>query len=323
MRSAALRVQGLIAHGGAMGKSLVVLNPIAGGGRAIQLWPQIETALRENGIDFDLARTEGPRHAISIAEKAKRDGYEMFITVGGDGIVHEVVNGILRATREEPSGTLATIPVGSGNDFAKMVSLKRGDWAEAVRRIVAGKTHWFDVGKITADQPAEGGGDVRYFANTFDTGFGAQVSKHSHIPILTGTAMYLVAIFKTLADYSVPYLKVKFPDQVVEQKSTMTVATIGRCFGGGFWIAPQAEVDDGLLDVMIADGLGRIGILSLLPKVMKGTHVGDPRVKFFRAPRIVIESPDPLAVECDGEVLWTAAHRLEIEALPKRMRVIA
>jgi len=263
------------------------------------------------------------RRAITLAEQAKRDGYELLIAVGGDGIVHEIVNGMMRATQGEPGGTLAVIPVGSGNDFAKMVSLKGGGWEEAIQRIVAGKTRWFDVGKITADKPAEGGGDVRYFANTFDTGFGAQVSKHSHIPILTGTAMYLVAILKTLADYSVPHLKIEFPDQVVEQKSTMTVAAIGKCFGGGFWITPNAEVDDGLLDVMIADGLGRIGILSLLPKVMKGTHVGDPRVKFFRAPRIVIASPDPLAVEADGEIPWTDAHRLEIEALPKRMRVIA
>lgn len=77
-----------------------------------------------------------------------------------------------------------------------------------------------------------------------------------------------------------------------------------------------------LHSITIADGLGRIGILSLLPKVMKVTQVGDPRVKFFRAPRIVIESPDPLAVEADGEIPWTDAHRLVIEALPKRMRVI-
>lgn len=305
-----------------MAKTLIILNPTSGMGRASQLWPSINIALHASGIEFDLVRTQAPRHAIAIAEQAKRDGYEMLIAVGGDGIVHEVVNGIMRATDGEPDGTLAVIPVGSGNDFAKMVSLKRGEWQEAIQRIVAGKTRWFDVGKITADKPAIGGGDVRYFANTFDTGFGAQVSRHSHIPILTGTAMYLVAILKTLADYSVPYLKIKLPDQVIEQKSTMTVATIGRCFGGGFWIAPQAEVDDGLLDVMIAVGLGRIGILSLLPKVMNGTHVGDPRVKFYRAPRIVIESTDPLAVECDGEVPWLDTHRLEIEVLPKRMRVI-
>ncbi len=306
-----------------MAKTLVILNPISGLGRAAKLWSPIKAALREGGLEFDSTRTEAPRHAIAIAEQAKRDGYETIIAVGGDGIVHEVVNGMMRATNGDTNGTLGVIPVGSGNDFVKMIPIATGDWQGAVQRILSHKTRWFDVGKITADKPADDGTNARYFANTFDTGFGAQVSKHSHIPYLTGTAMYLVAIFKTLVDYAIPYLKVEFADgQVIEQKSTMTVATIGRCFGGGFWITPQAEVDDGLLDVMIGVGLGRIGILSLLPKVMKGTHVGDPRVAFFRSPRIVIESPDPLAVECDGEVPWVDVHRLEIEVLPKRMRVI-
>jgi len=306
-----------------MAKTLVILNPVSGNGNGDKLWPPIERALRAGGLDFDLARTEAPRHAIAIAEKAKRAGCETLIAIGGDGIVHEVVNGLMRATDGDANGTLGVIPVGSGNDFAKMIPLPR-DWQEAVRRIFAGNTRWFDVGKITADKPAVGGDPgPRYFANTFDTGFGARVSMHSHVPYLTGTAMYLVAIFKTLANYSVPRLRIELADQVVEQRSTMTVAAIGRCFGGGFWIAPNAEVDDGLFDVVVAEGLGRIGILSLLPKVMKGTHVGDPRVKFFRSPRVVIASPDPLAVECDGEVPWVDAHRLEIEVLPKRLRVIA
>ena len=307
-----------------MAKTLVILNPISGNGNGEKVGPQIQAALREGRLKFDWARTNAPLHAMTLAEQAKRDGYDNLIAVGGDGIVHEVVNGILRATSGDVNGTLGVVPVGSGNDFAKMVPLQP-DWREAVRRILAGNTRWFDVGKITADKPAVGDdSDTRYFANTFDTGFGAQVAMHSHVPVLTGTAMYLVAIFKTLVNYSVPRLQVEFADQtVIEQKSTMTVAAIGRCFGGGFWIAPNAQVDDGLFDVMIADGLGRVGILSLLPKVMKGTHVGDPRVKFFKSPRIVIQSPDPLGVECDGEVPWVDAHRLEIQVLPKRLRVIA
>lgn len=305
-----------------MEKTLVIFNPISGMGRALKVWPQIETALRQTGIQFDLTRTEGPRHAITLAEQAKRDGYGKIIAVGGDGIIHEVVNGLMRLSLSAADPAFAIIPVGSGNDFAKMLSLAAGDWQTAIQRISAGKTRWFDVGKITAEKPSDDGTHERYFANTFDTGFGAQVSKHSHIPYLTGTPMYLVAIFKTMVNYTVPFLKIELPDQVIEQASTMTVAAIGRCFGGGFWIAPQAEVDDGLLDVMMVGGLGRAGILALLPKVMKGTHVGDPRVKSFRVPRLVISSPDPLAVEADGEIPWLDAHRLEIEALPKRLQVI-
>jgi YegS/Rv2252/BmrU family lipid kinase len=307
-----------------MVKTRVILNPVSGNGAGAKLWPSIEAALRSGGLDFDLARTTAPREATSIAEKANRDGYVLLITVGGDGIVHEVVNGLMRATNGEPNGTLGVIPVGSGNDFAKMIPL-RSDWREGVQRILGGKTRWFDVGKVVGDKPAPGiEAGAHYFANGLDTGFGALVAMHAHeVPYLQGTAMYLVAILKTLANYYVPRLKIELADHtVIEQSSTMAAVSIGRCYGGGFWLTPTAEVDDGLFDIMIGEGLGRMGILSLLPKVMKGTHVGDPRVKFVQSSRLVIESPDPLAVETDGEIPYVDAHRLEIEILPKRLRVI-
>jgi len=100
----------------------------------------------------------------------------------------------------------------------------------------------------------------------------------------------------------------------------MVIASNGRCFGGGFWGHAERRGDDGLLDVLIADGLGRLGILSLLPKVMKGRHLGDKRIKFLQTRRLVVESPDPLAVETDGEIPYLHAHRLEIDVLPKRLR---
>lgn len=307
-----------------MAKTFVILNPISGVGRALKAWPHIEKALHDGGLKFDAVQSNAPCHAISLAERAKRDGYETIIAVGGDGIVHEIVNGIMRATNGAAGGTLGVIPVGSGNDFAKMIPLAPHNWQTAVQKILVGHSRWFDVGKITVDTPAHCGDEhLRYFDNSFDTGFGAQVSRYSHVPILTGTAMYLVAIFRTMVNYFIPRLKITLADgTLIEQKSTMTVATIGRCFGGGFWIAPQAEVDDNLLDVLVAVELGRIGILQLLPKVMKGTHIGDPRIAFYRSPRVVIESPDPLAIECDGEVPWTDAHRIEVEVFPKRLRVI-
>ena len=308
-----------------MPKTLVIWNPIAGNGTAKQLWSSIESAMRAGGLVFDVAQTQAPLHAVRLAERAKRDGYEMIVAVGGDGIVHEIVNGMMRASNGEPSGTLGVIPVGSGNDFAKMVNLQAHDWQTAVQRIIAGNTVSFDVGKVIGDVPAPGiDSGTRYFANSFDTGFGAQVSKHTHMKLLTGTPMYLVAIFKTLVNYQIPRLHIEFADgKILEQTSTIMAVMIGRCFGSGFWIAPTAQVDDGVFDVYIADGLGRIGILGFLPRVMKGTHVGDPRIKNLQSSRVIITSPDPLAVEVDGEVPFLKAHRLEVEILPKRMQVIA
>lgn len=315
-----------------MAKTLVILNPVSGNGRAEKLWPQIETALRAGGLSFDLARTTAPRAGVGLAEQAKQNGYETLIAVGGDGTTNEVANGLLRAAKGTPTGTLAVIPVGSGNDFAKMLaglpqpgSSEQPDWHTSVQRILAADTRWVDVGKVTGDNPASGfDGAEHYYVNGLDTGFGATVAMHAHeIPFLQGFPMYLAAVFKTLIKYSVPHVKIDIDHETVEQSSTMIAVSNGRCIGGGFWITPTALNDDGLLDVMIAQGLGRIGILSLLPKVMKGTHIGDPRVAFKQGSRVVIDSRDPLIIETDGEIPFIDTHHVEIELLPKRLRVIA
>ncbi len=307
-----------------MAKTLVILNPIAGHQAGARLWPSIEKALRAGGIDFDLSETTFPRQAIATAEQAKLSGYETVIAIGGDGTLNEVVNGLMRAAKESPCGTLGIVPVGSGNDFGRTLGL-RGDWHAAVERLVFGRPTWIDVGKMVCDVPASGDDTgVRYFVNAVDTGFGARTAAHAHdFPFLTGMPMYLAAIFKTLVHYSIPCLKIALNDERLEQPSTMVALNNGRQMGGGFKMAPSASLDDGLLDVIIADGLGRRGILSLLPKVMQGTHIGDRRVKYRQAPRVVIDSPDPLIVEADGEVPFLDAHHLEVEILPKHLQVIA
>ena len=307
-----------------MARALVILNPSSGNGAGAKLEPAITAALREGGLDFDLTRTTAPRQAIQIAEQALRNGYERLIAVGGDGTLNETANGLMRSDHRGASGTLGIIPVGSGNDFGKVIGLAP-NWKAGVERILAGRTRQVDIGRVAGDQPAPGyDNGPHYFVNGLDTGFGAQVAVHAHEwPFLTGTAMYLAAVFKTLVHYSVPHVRIELGDDLIEQESAMVAVSNGRCYGGGFWVAPTAEADDGLFDVMIAQGLGRVGILTLIPKVMKGTHIGDPRVRFEQATRVVIESPDPLIVEADGELPFLEAHRLEIDILPKRLCLLA
>jgi YegS/Rv2252/BmrU family lipid kinase len=315
-----------------MSKTQVILNPMAGHGNGEKAWRQIETVLREGGLDFDLARTTAPRAAIKIAEDAKQSGYETLISVGGDGTLSEIVNGMLRASNGGETGTVGIISVGSGNDFVKSFALqsgvvltgKRADWQIGARQILAGRTRVVDVGRIVADHPAPFFDTTHYFANCLDTGFGANAAMHAHdFRFLQGLPMYLAAVLKTLVKYSVPRVKVEWDDARVEQASTMIAVANGCWIGGGFWAAPHARNDDGLFDVMIAEGLGRIGILSLLPKVMRGTHIYDPRVKCVKSSRVVIESLDALVIEADGEIPFIGARRAEVEILPQRLRVLA
>jgi diacylglycerol kinase (ATP) len=310
-----------------MAKTLVVVNPHSGNDRGSKVWPLAKAALEQGGLDFDAVLTTGPLQAIKLAEDAKHNGYETVIAMGGDGTTNEVVNGLMHAAGDGIAGTLGILPNGSGNDFAKMFPQPRNpdspqpNWSNAVENILKGNVRLLDICYVKAFRGNET--RERFFTNALDTGFAAQANKHAHdFPQLTSTMMYLAAIFKTLVNFSIDDLKLTLDDRVIEQTSTLIAVGNGRCIGGGFWMSPNAQPDDAILDVTVADGLGRIGILSLIPKVMKGTHITDSRVKTARSTRVVIEGKHPFEFETDGEIWFDGVNRLEIQILPKRLRVI-
>jgi diacylglycerol kinase (ATP) len=314
-----------------MANTLVLLNPSAGRGRAGTLWPELERALRAAGVDFDLARTGSPAEAIELAAKAG-DRYTTVVAIGGDGTIHTVVNGLLRGSGEGETLALGIVPLGSGDDFAKVlppmapVGGKAYDWQAAVQKIAGGQTHLFDAGRLTADGPRNTPGEgPEYFINTVDVGFGETVArKVAEVPkFLTGQSMYLAAILKTLADYSSPWITLRMDDlPPVEGASTMTVIGNGRSFGGGFWFAPEALPDDGRFDVLSLPALSRLACLGFVPKMAKASHTRDPRARFYRARHISIDSPKPLGIAVDGDRPFTAARHFEIDVLEKKLKIL-
>ena len=314
-----------------MSSILVIYNPVAGRGRVKKHWPEVQQGLIDAGIEFDVAATSAPLDAVRLAEKATTK-YSTVIAVGGDGTVHEVVNGLLRASNEGETITLGIVPLGNGDDFAKMIppqTLIGGkvfDWRVAVEKIVQGQTKLFDVGRMSVDKLyLEQGNKPHYFMNGMDIGFGAQAALNfTKVPsFLTGMAAYLAAIMKTLIDYRIPNVRIQIDDQeAFEQSTTMTAITNGRCFGSGFWVCPEAQVDDGLLDVMVTQSVGRLKILRLIPKIMKGTHVNEPILSNYRARRVVIKSQHSLVVEADGEIPYAQTRYLEVKILDKKLCVI-
>lgn len=293
-----------------MSTHLVILNPVAGRGRLRREWPRAADRLRAAGVDFEVAETKAPGDAVALAARAAHE-YDAVVAAGGDGTVHEVVNGMLRAGGRAAFGVL---PLGSGDDFAKM--LPAGD---PVERIARGRPRPFDAGRIVA-------GATRYFANGMDVGFGAHASRNvRRVPWpLTGLGAYLGALALTLVRYPRLELRVRLDDGAsFPQTTAMTAVMNGRAFGGSFHVCPGACADDGELDLLIADGVGRLAILGLVPSIMRGLHAGDPRLRLARARRVLIESAAPLLVEADGEIAFEDATRLEIEVLPGALRVLA
>lgn len=293
-----------------MTRRLAIVNPAAGRGRVRREWPRLSKRLRDAGLEFDCAETREPGEAVALAERAAKE-FDVVIAVGGDGTVHEVANGLLRAGG---AAALGVLPLGSGDDFVKMLPPR-----DAVERLARGEARRFDAGRIQA-------GATRYFANGMDIGFGAHASRNTRrVPqFLTGLGIYLGALVLTLLRYPVLEVRLQLDGgKVFSQSTAMTAVMNGRSFGGSFQVCPDARADDGELDLLIADGVGRLEILGLVPRIMRGTHAGDLRLRLARARRVTIESDAPLLVEADGEIAFEDAHRLEIEIMPGALRVLA
>ena len=297
-----------------MGNMRLIVNPVAGRGHAAQVAVDARRALEGLGVPFDLIETTEPNQAIGLAEQASLEGCEPVVAVGGDGTVHEVLNGLVRAhVNGGPVGTLGVIPAGSGNDFEYMLRSPKA-LERLCRRLAECKTRLIDVGRV----------DDRYFANCVGIGFDATVnivSRRHHR--LRGLPLYLVSALETIfIYYKAPLVTLRYDGNEVTQRMLLVAVGNGRRVGGGFLLTPDAEIDDGLFDLCFAREISRPQILALIPHVIRGTHVNKPPVRMARARKIVVTSEDGLPSHVDGEIYTTDAHRIEIEVLPKRLRVV-
>lgn len=247
-----------------------------------------------------------------LVREALRNGVDCVAVAGGDGTVNEAVNGYIGVARNPQA--LALIPVGTGNDFAKMLGLS-GDWRLACERIASGRRRRVDAGRCNG----------RLFANGIGAGFDAQVALEANgIRWLRGNAVYGLALARTLLlHYATPRARIVHDEGVIERPITMLAAANGKTYGGAFRMAPDADVADGLLELVVADALTRVGILCLVPHVMRGTHVGRAGVTVLRTKRVVVETDEPLVVHADGEIIDRSATRLDVEVLPGALLVIA
>lgn len=270
----------------------VILNPAAGRGAARRAKDPVARAFRDQGWVVELVETRAPEEGTALARAAAGAGATHIIAVGGDGIVHEVANGIIAAGSD---AALGVVPVGSGNDFAKLVGTYRHSVARAVARLATARVGRFDAGRV------DGG---EYFVNTMGFGFGpAVVQRRNAAAHLKGFLSYLVPIVRTFAGFAPP----RFEIRASEFRETGYVMLVEVCngttAGGSYRFAPEASPLDGRLDVCIVRRVSLVGFLRLLPRVMRGTQGGKREVVLFQTREVTVRSFDgPLLLHLDGEL---------------------
>ena len=308
----------------------VILNPYAGRGRGVKNQAKISRLFNQADVDLTLTETKDIGHGIELARAAVMAGYDLVVAAGGDGTINEVVNGLVQAARESQiAGRLAILPLGTGNDFADMLQIPR-NLDQSVPRIISAlaenRTRFVDIGivQITTEHDSY----TRYFNNNVGIGLEAQVTLESYkIKRLRGSLLYIVAALRTLKKYNPPHMDVKWTDHTdLYQRLTqpLTLISIGNSArtGGGFYLTPDAQFDDGWLDIAIADVLSTWQALMLLPKALRGKHIHDPAVTMSRCRDLQLASHNVFPIHVDGEVITSDARQVEIELLPQQLGIV-
>jgi diacylglycerol kinase (ATP) len=301
---------------------VAIVNPVAGKAPGAKLRAKALDELKRLFPEITFAESEGPGHATELAQAAK--DAELVIAVGGDGTVREVASGLLSVTGPLDSSTprplLAVIPVGSCNDLPKTVGIP-ADVTQACRVAKEGRPRPIDV--IRVEMSNETDSQQACFINAVGFGFDAAVTAEAHkSKHLRGLPLYLVAIVWTLRSLRCPLVRIRAGAFEAEQRVLMIAAANGRYYGGGMKVAPEAEPDDGLIEVCIGDSMGWFSVMRILPRFVAGTHVAAKEVRMLRVPELLLEFREPVLVELDGDLLEPQPfRRFQLSAIPKAVTV--
>jgi YegS/Rv2252/BmrU family lipid kinase len=291
---------------GVEGKPLLVLvNPSSGAGRTRQLLPKVEEELDLRRIGFRVELTESAEHAVAEA-LAAADAGEVPVVMSGDGLIG-IVGGALAGT-----GTpLGMIPAGRGNDLARVLGIP-SDPAGAVAVLAAGETRPIDVGEANGQR----------FLGIASVGFDSEANRIANrTRIVRGNLVYAYAALRAL----IAWKPARFSLRVGEERFRFTGYTVcaanSKAYGGGMYVAPDADIADGEFDIVLVGDVSKLRFLGNLPKVFKGTHVEKDEVRVFRAPSLELGASRPFAVYADGEHLTDLPASLRL--LPRALHVVA
>ncbi len=300
---------------------LVILNPVAGKGKAGERKPEIERLLVSHGLAFDLRLTEAPGHATQIARAVDASAYPIVVAAGGDGTVNETVNGLMAAKaagKRVPA--LGVLSVGRGNDFSYGADLP-GELEGCIQVLARDARRQLDVGLVRGGDFPDG----KYFANGigvgFDTIVGLEAAKMKHVH---GAMAYVLGALRTFIMFpEAPEVKISWEDAYMSIATHQISIMNGKRMGGTFFMAPWAENHDGRLELCMAGRMNRREMVDLMIRYTKGSQVGHPKITTASAARFRIEAPKGgLVVHADGETVCIDGKALDVECIPGALEIV-
>ena len=284
------------------GPLVLIANPRAGRGTADQALPRIERVLTSSNLSYRIVRTTRPGHASEAARQALRDGERFLVAVGGDGTVHEVVNGMIEDGQPlAPDAVLGVVAAGSGCDLIRSFGLP-SDAEQAAAHLAGDQVHPIDVGTVTCAD-----GETRCFVNIAQVGLGAAVVARAaglRAGRLLGGARYAAAFWLALPGFRPAPVRLDADTHSYAWRAFNVVVANCRFYGGGMQISPNSDPCDRLLDILVMTG-PKSDSFATLPKVYRGAHLPHRNIAELRAAQLSVEADPEFPVEADGELLGT------------------
>ena len=298
-------------------KTVFLVNPAAENGAAGRRWPELAHEAASLGLQGDTRFSERPGHLTELAREAAADA-DLLVAVGGDGTVNEVVNGIAGLDVD-----LALIPRGTGGDFVRTFGIP-GKLDRAVEVALRGRTRAIDLGRGRYRSWA-GEDEESYFANIASAGMSGAIAKRTNetSKALGGKVSYAWATVAVFSRWRSDEVRVRVDGTEQAGRMHDVIVANGRYLGGGMKMVPEAEPDDGLLDVLLIGDLTKRDLLLTMPKTYRGKHLPHPKATLLRGTTVEIDAPEPLPVELDGEQPGTTPVCFEIVPRALRLRVPA
>jgi len=298
-----------------------IVNPAAGGFSAVRAWPAISRELHESGMAIEYEYAQGERHAEELAREASGAGCRYLIAVGGDGTASAVANGIL-SSGASTEAILGIVPTGTASSFARSLGIPT-DYAGACSRLARRRSLCVDVGVV--EWMHEGEPLRRFFLNQLGVGFGAAVIEAAGaMRVRAGPrvsyALHVLAGTRCIFSYRNRLLALRSSGLTVEGRICALVVANGRYLGGSMLVAPGAQLDDGLLDLLVVGNLGSLGRLAMWPTLYRGGHVTHRKVVLTRTQSVRIESGERVPVEADGEFLGHCP--VSVSVMPSTLSVV-